>query len=339
MRMLASKTDQRASGIDLSDLPIFSQDWWLNIVSSSPDYREIKVVRENVLVGRLPFILCSHKPGFTWGYNPHWSRLAGPMVDERLSRPEQTEVIVSMLGQLPQGASFNFVCDPNLPYADIVRSAFQQARFEHSTQINYVRPPERSDVLASRRAKHRGHLKRAARDLHCVEIGATDFVRFYAAKLNAQGKRSYAPLDILMRLIEEAISRGQAHAIAAKPKSGNLADIRDGSAPYDAAIVYVWDGERCYYYLSTRRIAHEGDTAAKPHPDALKFLAVKAMEDAQAMNLIFDADGVTTPGTENFYRNMFGLREEQRRDVYERVTVLERLRMKCRQQFRAMLAR
>jgi hypothetical protein len=335
MRMLATRIDRRLPGIDRPDLPVFSQDWWLSIVSGSRDYREVKVVHGNVVVGRLPFILCSERPGLIWGYNPHWSRLAGPIVDQRLSRPEQAEVISSLLEQLPRWASFNFVCDQNVAYADIERSAFKRAGFEHTSQINFVRRPAYGNVLDTRRAKHRGHIKRAARDLQCVDISAMEFVKFYESNLTAQAKRSYSPLDMLTRLIEEAICRGQARAIAAKPNPQNRSVIRNGSGPYDAAIVYVWDDERCYYWLSTRQSPLADGTSAKPHPDAIKFLVVRAMEDAQEMNLIFDADGVTTSGTENLYRNIFGLKEELRRDVYLRFCALERLRLKYRQRFKA----
>lgn len=338
MRMLASRIDQLVTEVDRPGLSVFSQDWWLSIVSSSPDYREIRVVRGNVVVGRLPFILCSNRPGFIWGYNPHWSRLAGPILDQRLCPSEQAEVISSLLEQLPRWASFDFVCDPNLAYADIVRDAFKRAGFEHTSQITYIRPPEHGDVLDCRKAKHRGHIKKAARELECVEISAKGFVQFYEANLNAQGKRSYSPLCVLARLIEEAVGRGQARVIAAKPKSENQPGLGGRSAPCDAAIAYVWDDERCYYWLSTRRSLRADDSVAKPHPDATKVLAVRAMEDAQAMNLIFDADGVNTPGAENFYRNICGLKEELHRDVYQRFCVLERLRLKYRQQFRALFA-
>jgi len=328
----------QVSGADQSDLPIFSQDWWLSIVSRCPDYRDVKVVQGNEVLGRLPFILSARKPGLTWGHNPHWSHMAGPIVDQRLSRTEQTGVISSLLEQLPRGISFNFVCSPSLAYADIVRSAFKQAGFEHTTQITYVRPPSFGDVLDTRKSKHRGHFKRAAKELHCVDISAQEFVQFYGANLDAQGKTSYSPLGILPCLIEEAISRGQARAIAAKSKCDDRSGICQLSAFNDAAIVYIWDDYRCYYWLSTRRTPHPGDSFAKPHPDATKFLVVKAMEDAQAMNLIFDTDGVTTAGSANLYRNIFGLREVQCRDVFQRVTVLERLRQKCRQHFRGLIA-
>jgi hypothetical protein len=57
------------------------------------------------------------------------------------------------------------------------------------------------------------------------------------------------------------------------------------------------------------------------------------MEDAQSMSLIFDTDVVTTPGSENLYRNMFGLRDEQFRDIFQRFTMLERFHQKCRRKF------
>jgi hypothetical protein len=328
---------EQVAGIDQSGLPVFSQDWWINIARGSSRYRELKVVRRGVVVGRLPIVLSRSRLGLLRGQDPHWSHLGGPIVDQGLSRTEQADVIRSLLEQLPRWASFNFVCNPDLSYADLVRSAFKQSGFDHATQITYLRLPSADNVLSTRKSKHRGHIKRAAKQLDCVDISAKEFVQFFETNLKASQKRSYSPLDTMTFLIEEAVSRGQARAIAAKPSRSQSVD-HGRSSPYDAAIVYVWDNERCYYWLSTHRIASADDSNAKPHPDATKLLAVRAMEDAQAMNLIFDADGVATPGAGNFYRNMFGLSKEQRRDVFQRETILERLYRRYRQQFKAVIA-
>ncbi|MGA9718225.1 MAG: hypothetical protein WBQ79_08080 [Acidobacteriaceae bacterium] len=336
--MRVADTPEQVAGIDQSELPIFSQDWWINIARGSSIHRELKVFRLGVVVGRLPFVLLRNRVGLLRVQDPHWSHLGGPVVDERLSRTEQADVIRSLLEQLPRWASFNFVCNPDLSYADLVRSAFKQSGFDHATQITYVRLPSEGDVLNTRKSKHRGHIRRAAKQLDCVEVSAKEFVEFFEANLKASKKRSYSPLDAMTFLIEEAISRGHGRAIAARPTSGSQSVDHSQSSPYDAAIVYVWDNERCYYWLSTRRIASAGEVNAKPHPDATKLLAVKAMEDAQMMNLIFDADGVATPGAENFYRNMFGLSKEQRRDVFNRETLLERFYQRCRQQFKTAIA-
>jgi hypothetical protein len=247
-------------------------------------------------------------------------------------------VIHSLLEQLPRWASFNFVCNPDLSYADLVRSAFKRSGFGHTTQTTYLRLPSEDNVLNARKSKHKGHIKRAAKELDCVDVGAKEFVQFYETNLKAGKKKSYSPLDTMTFLIEEAVSRGQARAIAARPNSRSQSVDHGRSSPYDAAIVYAWDNDRCYYWLSTLRIAFADNSDAKPHPDATKLLVVRAMEAAQAMNLIFDVDGVTTPGAENFYRNMLGISREERRDVFDRETILERFYQRYRQQFKAVIA-
>jgi hypothetical protein len=327
------------SGIDQSVLPIFSQDWWIDIARGSSQYRELKVLNGDVAIGRLPFVLSKNRIGLVQGHDPHWSHLGGPIVDEKLSRMEQAGVIRSLLEQLPRSVSFHFVCNPDLSYADLVRSAFWESGFHHTTQVTYLRPPSDGDVLNTRKSKHRGHFTRAAKELDCVDITAKEFVRFFEANLKARGKTSYSPLETLARLIEEAVSRGHARAIAAMPSSRILQGHADGTTAYDAAIVYVWDSYRCYYWLSTARAPFADYSCTKPHPDATKLLALRAMEDARAMNLIFDTDGVTTRGSENLYRNMFGLRDEEYRDVFQRATILEKLHQKCRRHFKSIFAK
>ena len=316
-----------------SDLSVFSQDWWLKSARRSSDYREVKVVHRSQVVGRLPFILRKNRLGLASGQDPFWSRLGGPILDESLDHTEQNEVIRSLLEKLPRWASFHFVCDPNLSYADLMRNAFRDAGFEHSTQVTYVRFPEEGDVLSTRKSKHRGHFRRAAKGLECADVSAREFSQFFGMNLKARGKKSYAPLEILQDLIEEAIARGCARAIAAQPNSRDGSRNGDRCLSYDAAIVYIWDSSRCYYWLSTRRIPLGEDPALKPHPDAVKLLAVKAMEHAQAMNLTFDADGVSTLGSDNLYRNIFGLRNQERRDVFQRLSTFECLYQKSKRRF------
>lgn len=326
----------QTSGTGRSDIAIFSQDWWLNIVRGSSDYHELKVISGGDVVGRLPLVLSRGRFGIVRGQDPHWSHLGGPIIDEKLNRNEQARVIRGLIDQLPRQPSFDFVCDPTLSYSELVRDAFIDAGFAHTTQVTYLRHPGEGDVLNTRKSKHRGHFKRAAKSLECVDISAADFVRFFEMNLKARGRRSYAPLDILRSLTEEALARGCARAIAAKPLAHN--GFRDRglsmSTPFDAAIVYVWDSSRCYYWLSTHRVPAGESSRAKPHPDAIKLLALRAIEDAQAMGLIFDADGVATPGADHLYRNLLGLRQEQRRDVFARVNIVDRLYKKCRERFR-----
>lgn len=312
---------------DRPDLSAFHREWWLNIARSFPGYREVNVVRGGETLGRLPFVLWRNRVGLTFGQDPYWAHLGGPVVREELSAPEQADIICSLIQQLPRRTSFTFICDPTVCYAGLVRRAFIDAGFEHSSQLTYVRLPEDGDVLSEKSRKHRGHIKRAAKSLTCVDVCASDFVRFFEANLTARGKRSYAPLNMLPRLIEQAINRGCGRAIAAKP---NGIDDVSSNTLYDAAIVYIWDDRRCYYWLSTHRVPSKQENVRKPHPDAVKLLLVNAMEHAQSMGLVFDADGVVTPGADHLYRTILGFRIEERRDVFLRLNTLERIYQKSR---------
>jgi hypothetical protein len=327
-----------SQGINQSNLPIFNQDWWIEIARGSISYRELKVFKDDAIVGRLSYLLSRNPIGLSRVGDPFWSHFGGPVVDERLSRSEQAKVIRQLVRQLPRWASVFVCCNANADYGDLVRDVFASEGFQHTVQQNYVRFPTGSYVMGTRKTKHNKHIQRAAKKLDCVEIDAEDFVRFYKANLQARRKRSYSPLDIVKRLIEAGSSRGTLRAIAARQKKEANEQGGDGpEVPYDAAIVYVWDSFRCYYWLSTHRIYDANNSHPKPHPDAIKMLAMKVLEHAQAMKLIFDAGGVTTPGTENLYRNMFGLREREVRDIFNRTTAAERLFQKFRPQIKKSL--
>lgn len=335
---MLSDTNLATVGIDQSNLPIFNQDWWINTARGSSHYRELRVFDGDVIVGRLPYILSRYQIGLFQALNPHWSHLGGPIIDERLDREDQAEVLNLLVQQLPRWATIQFVCNSNVSYADLVRSAFQNNGFEHQTQITYVRHPTEDNTIRTHKSKHSGHIRRADKELDCIDVSGMNFIQFYEENLKARKMKSYAPLDIVTRLIEEAVSRGQARAIAAKSKH-TPTDDGASSVPYDAAVVYVWDHARCYYWMSTYRSSAVADSYPAPHPDAIKLLAVKVMEHAQGMKLIFDVDGVTTPGTQTLYRNMFGLKSEERRDVFVRRATLERLRQKYRPLIKTLIGR
>ena len=65
---------------------------------------------------------------------------------------------------------------------------------------------------------------------------------------------------------------------------------------------------------------------------------MNAMHHAQTLGLIFDADGVTSPGSDYLYKQILGLKEEEARDVFTRAALLPRLYEKCRPTFRKVVA-
>ena len=140
--------------------------------------------------------------------------------------------------------------------------------------------------------------------------------QFYRANLNAAGKKSYFCLEVAKDLMTIGISsdRPRARIIAASRKVPE----RSSEQPViDAAICVVWDNERCYYWLSTRR--------KDSHPDAIKLLIVTAMKHARRLGLVFDADGVNTPGTQRLFKTIFRIPIEETRHIFIRTSRLFKL--------------
>ena len=82
--------------------------------------------------------------------------------------------------------------------------------------------------------------------------------------------------------------------------------IKRHTGEIDAALASLWDNDTCYYWMSTRRIATEGES--KANQGALKLVLWSAIQDAAARGLAFDFDGVGT-----------GLSSQRRSALYDRL--------------------
>jgi hypothetical protein len=162
----------------------------------------------------------------------------------------------------------------------------------------------------------REHIKQAHSKLDVISISPEEFINFYRANLNAARKKSYFSLEVAKELITASISsdRPQARIIAASRKRHER--ISEQPA-IDAAICIVWDNDRCYYWLSTRR--------KDSYPDAIKLLIVTAMMHARRLGLVFDADGVNTPGTQRLFKKIFRMPIEETRYIFIRTSRLFKL--------------
>jgi hypothetical protein len=310
------------------DLAVFQQPWWLEIARRGEDYREFQVSQDGAIVGSLGFVLATNHIGNRLGFPPIWAHLGGPVLSPALSPIEKADVLRRLLAQLPRNISFKFVCNPNGGDADLVRQAFQRDGFEHRTETTYVQRAEDPDILSRLSKKHRGHLKRADRDLEVLQIDADPFIEFYQANLKAAGMESYASLANARDLIAKGqqSSAPQVRVLAARPRAG-------GSA-FDAAIACAWDDRRYYLWLLTRRrLVHS--SGRRPHGDAVKLLIFRATQHAQELNLTFDVDGATTEGARNLYDDILKFPLVESRDVFIRDTKIFRLYKQLQSKFRS----
>jgi hypothetical protein len=223
-------------------------------------------------------------------------------------------VIGQLIKKLPN-ISFTFSISQHTPNAQLIRQAFEDAGFVCREQINYSQPPE--EVMGRLGPKLREHIKQARSKLDIIDIDPSKFVPLYENNLRASdNKRCYFPLEVAKELIAVGMKREppQARIIAVSRKKSEQSPER---AIIDAAICIVWDNERCYYWLSTRR--------NESHPDAIKLLIVTAMKHAENLGLLFDADGVDTPGTQRLFETIFRMPIEEKRYILTRTSIILQL--------------
>ena len=308
--------------MSIDDLPVFQQRWWVEIACGTALLNEVKVVEGKTVVGSLPYVVKRNKSGIKYGAFSDWTHISGPVVSQNLSEKQKAEIIHQLLAQLPRNVSLTFVCRRTSRDAELIGRAFKAAGFSHSIQTTYSQPRSAQSALSRISRKHAKHIMSADRRLDVIDIDADRFIRFYETNLKEAGKASYSHLDIAHDLIAEGCKRNppQVRVIAARKRSEKTTDgSLDASSKediLDSAIACVWDNERYYLWMITRR--RDDDPAGKPHPDAGKLLAVKAMEHARSLGLIFDADG----GSGWFYEKILQLPDLEICDVYERTTLL-----------------
>jgi hypothetical protein len=297
--------DQSPDDADRPRLTIFQQDWWLQIAKGSAPLKEVKVLGPTGgVVGSLKYIVQRNAVGISFGGDPLLSRVNGPFVSDNLSDADKTIVLAQLIERLPN-ISFMFSISEHAPNADLIKEAFNYAGFECVEQLNYSQPPENTSTRLGKSLRE--HLKQAGNKLDVIDIISSQFINFYQANLQAYGNRSYFSLEIARELINASMKRQppQARIIAACRKGAG----RSGGSPViDAAICIVWDNERCYYWLSTRR--------RESHPDAIKLLIVTAIKHAERQGLIFDSDGINTPGAKRLFRTIFRMPNEEKRYIF-----------------------
>jgi hypothetical protein len=305
-------------GIDESLLPVYQQRWWLDIARGDKRYHEARVLEDGIVVGRLPYIIRRSRFGLRWAASPDWSHFGGPVTSPLLSDDEKSCVFSKLIAQLPRSISFGFSCFPYSNDGDLIKQAFVAADFEHSTEVTYSQSPNDANILDCMARKHRLHIRSARKALDIVGISEDQFIGFYSVNLEEAAIKGHASLHVARDLIAagRAADQPQIRVTAARRKKPG--------APFDAAIACIWDKTRYYFWMSTRRRRSDDGRHDKPHSDAIKMLIVEAMAHARDLGLIFDLDGVSTPGTETLYRDILKLPHVELRHIYERPTRMAR---------------
>jgi len=300
----------------------YQQPWFDAVASYGRKRKRIEVKsKDGKVLAALTYTLERRHKILMFGSTPSWSHINEPLIDASLNDDQRVVVLRRLVRKLPRSASLKFICNPAEKECErnVLIAAFKAAGFEHGHQVTYREKPSDPDVMSPDNVngfdrKRRGNIRRAEKNVEFSEdLDANEFMAFYGANLRAAGMKPYSPLHIAQKLVAtgqaldltnrfftngngERVRAKQVVVFAAREKSGIEGNKK---APLVAAIACLFDSKYCYYWMTTRRTSSDNK-----YDDTVKALIVRARARARDIGVTFDADGVSTAGTKEFYEKL-----------------------------------
>jgi hypothetical protein len=256
---------------------IFHEPWWLAAASDGA-YEEVVHTADNVVVGRLPYLL-QRKIGWqTALVMPTMTHVLGPSLALDLPGSEHSRslrrftISAALIAQLPEAGHIWFA----LHRRATETLAFEAAGFSTAVRFTVEIQPDQPDILwRQMRDKTRNVIRRARENLTPRAIDDPSlFFEFYRENLRRRGIRNHYDLRLRSNIVTACLERCR----------GRILFAIDAMGTAQAAIFTAWDDEAEYYLMSTR--------APDSGNGAISLLIWTAIQDAAARGRIFDLDGV-----------------------------------------------
>ncbi len=276
-------------GLDPLAPTIYHEEWWLDIATGGR-CDVVEVNSNGKRVGWLPYSM-QNKFGLKFSIPPRLTHVLGPAIDcgaggEDAQAYNRACITRELLAKLPPAAIYHFKCQREV--TDVV--AFQMENFATSVQFTQeLRPLPTETLWANMRKKKRSQIRRAQEVVTVETLSEPEeFWRFYETNVEQRGLANYYVKADVLRCIEQCFQRQCGRIYAARDKDGALV----------AAIWCIWDRVSAYYFMSTR--------TATAHDGAVSLLLWRAIQDAAALGLIFDFDGVSSNESVAFFSGFGG---------------------------------
>ncbi|MDL2221941.1 GNAT family N-acetyltransferase [Parabacteroides sp. OttesenSCG-928-N08] len=286
---LSSKEKYRALCLEERSIPIFSRDWWLDVVCGEENWEVLLVEEKERIVAAMPLYLRSKQmvtmPAYTQTMGP-W--FASPLDEQkytgRLSDLQryQKKLLAGLVNYPYFLQNFHHSVTDWLP--------FYWAGYKQTTRYTYLLPDiSDMELLWKNMSSHtRREITHAGEKHHITVrngVSTDDFIAIQRKTFERQGKEP-PHLPVLKRLIEACRQRGQGDIWGGYDEQGQL----------HAAVFAVWQ-ESCAYNL-----AAGGDPQLR-HSGAHALVLWRVIQSMAQYTRQFDFEGSMLPGVEIFFRN------------------------------------
>jgi hypothetical protein len=272
---------------------VFHSAWWLEAASGGA-YSEAEVLSGGRTVARLPYVIQRGYGGNRLCTMPELTHFLGPAIDlgpapransSAVNRSlKQFQITRELLGKVLPSSGFYHKLHRDV--SDTL--AFEEAGCTTLVQFTYeIAPRPEAETWRAMRDKTRNVIRRAEERWEVVTLDDPQaFAAIYDTNLRSRGLVNEH--HRISAVCTAALAHGQGHVLA----------VRDGGGAILGAIFVAWDHKCAYYLLATR--APESDNGV------MSLLVWQAIRDATARGLIFDFDGLGTPGSRLFYTGFGG---------------------------------
>lgn len=278
---------------ETSDLPVFFQDWYLDVVCSDGKWDVATVEENGKIVAALPYFLKQKGP-FRFITMSLMTKHLGPyLIPEKRRLKREHVLFEKLISQLPKRDYFIQDFRPEvqnwLP--------FYWEKFKQTTRYTYVLDDltDLKEVHENFNRNIRRNIRKAEKNLKITsDFSLETFFEINKMSFDRQGIPIFYSFDFLKKY----------DAVLAKKNARKIFFAVDENTEIHAASYLIWDNNRSYYHLAGEHPKFRGSGASI----LLTWEAIKFTKNELGLN-IFDFEGSMLEPIEAI-RRQFGAKQE-----------------------------
>ena len=276
------------------DIPIFSQDWWLDVVCGKANWEVCLIIEQDSrIVGALPvYIPCSRvisMPSYTQTMGVWFAPSAGDAKYASVLEYRQS-ICKRLIEQLK-----NYPCFfQNFHHSFTDWLPFYWAGFQQTTRYTYLLTnlKDMACLWEKMSQQTRRSIKKAKEQFQITVkrgIPTDEFIRVQSLTFERQGIKNKQSEAVLRELIHVCRQRQQGDLWGGYDQEGNL----------HAAVFVVYQKKTAYYLAG-------GGNPAFRNSGAHSLVLWEAIQEVADYSETFDFEGSMLPGVERFFREFGG---------------------------------
>ncbi len=277
-------------------IPIFSRDWWLDIVCGQEQW-DVLLLHDKLGTIEAAMPLYMPRPGYV--VMPAYTQTMGPWMAAASADSKYTSLLGKrqvILGELASQLAHLHVFQQNFAWTITDWLPFYWQGFRQTTRYTYLlsglRQPSR--IWENMSQQTRRNIIKAEKKYQIQvrrNIPADEFIGIQRQTFQRQRLAAPKGEAVLRQLIEVCRQRNQ----------GDIWGGYDANGQLHAAVFIVWQENSAYYLAG-------GGNPALRQSGAHSLVMWKAMQEIAAFTDHFDFEGSMIPGVERFFRE-FGARQ------------------------------